>query len=50
MSREDLIGFMSVSTCLLSFNGVTPAMKKAIYDLSVFTSGSYAVTENALNL
>jgi hypothetical protein len=50
MSREDLIGFMSVSTCLLSFNGVTPAMKKAIYDLSVFASGSYAVTENALNL
>lgn len=50
MSREDLIGFMSVSTCLLSFNGITPAMRKAIYDISAQTSGSYAVTENVLNL
>lgn len=45
MSREDLIGFLSVSTCLLSFTGVTPAMKKAIYELSFSSSGSYAVGE-----
>lgn len=49
MSREDLIGFLSVSTCLLSFNGITLAMKKAIYDLSSNTSGSYAMTENFVN-
>lgn len=50
MSREDLIGFMSVSTCLLSFNGITPSMKKAIYDLSAHTIGSFAVSENVMNL
>lgn len=50
MSREDLIGFMSVSTCLLSFNGITPSMKKSIFDLSAHSMGSIAVTENALNL
>lgn len=50
MSREDLIGFLSVSSCLLSFNGITPAMRKAIYDLSAHTSGSYAVSENVMNL
>lgn len=50
MSREDLIGFMSVSTCLLSFNGITPSMKKAIYDLSSFATGTFAASEKALNL
>lgn len=50
MSREDLIGFLSVSTCLLSFNGISAPMKKAIYDLSAHTSGTYAVSESALNL
>lgn len=50
MSREDLIGFLSVSTCLLSFNGITPSMKKAIYELSSQTSGSYAASESTLNL
>lgn len=50
MSREDLIGFMSVSTCLLSFNGITSSMKKAIFDLSAHSMGSFAVTENAINL
>jgi hypothetical protein len=42
MSREDIISFLSVSTCLLSFNGITHAMKKCIYDLSTHVSGSYA--------
>lgn len=50
MSREDLIGFLSVSTCLLSFNGITHTMKKAIYELSSEVSGSYAGSENGLNL
>jgi hypothetical protein len=50
MSREDIIGFMSVSTCLLSFHGITHSMKKAIYELSATASGSYAVTENVVNL
>lgn len=50
MSREDLIGFLSVSTCLLSFNGITPSMKKAIYELSSQASGSYAASETPLNL
>jgi hypothetical protein len=50
MSREDLIGFMSVSSCLLSFTGITAAMKKSIYDLSLNTRGSYAVSENGMNL
>lgn len=50
MSREDIIGFMSVSTCLLSFNGINHIMKKAIYELSSNASGSYAVTENVANL
>lgn len=50
MSREDLIGFMSVSTCLLSFNGITPSMKKAIYDLSSRATGTYAVSEQVANL
>ena len=50
MSREDLIGFLSVSTCLLSFNGITHSMKKAIYDLSSYASGTFAVSEKPLNL
>lgn len=50
MSREDIISFLSVSTCLLSFSGISHAMKKAIYELSSNASGSYAVTEAPLNL
>ena len=50
MSREDIIGFLSVSTCLLSFNGITHSMKKAIYDLSSRASGTYAASENLANL
>lgn len=50
MSREDLIGFLSVSTCLLSFTGITPTMKKAIFELSKETTGSYAMGETDLNL
>lgn len=51
MSREDIIGFLSVSTCLLSFNGITNPMKKAIYELSSRATGTYAVSEqHATNL
>jgi hypothetical protein len=50
MNREDLIGFLSVSTCLLSFNGISSAMRRAIYDLSAHTSGSYAASESLMNL
>ncbi len=41
MTREELISFLSVSTCLLSFTGISSAMKKAIYDLSTRASGCY---------
>ncbi len=50
MSREDIIGFLSVSTCLLSFNGISLAMKKAIYSLSSTTIASYATAEEQPNL
>lgn len=45
MKREELISFMSVSTCLLSFSGITLAMKKSIYEISACTSGSYGHRE-----
>lgn len=50
LSREEIISFLSVSTCLLSFNGITHSMKKAIYEISTHTSGSYAISESAANL
>ena len=50
MSREELISFLSVSTCLLSFSGITHAMKRAIYDLSTMASGTYGISETPLNL
>lgn len=50
MSREELISFLSVSTCLLSFMGISPAMKKMIYELSSVTNASYGVREQALSL
>lgn len=42
MSREELISYLSVSTCLLSFTGPTQVMKKSIYALSAIASSSYA--------
>jgi hypothetical protein len=44
MNREELISFLSVSTCLLSFSGITHNMKRAIYSLTTRASGSYAVS------
>lgn len=47
MNREELISFLSVSTCLLSFSGITQSMKKAIYELSTRATASYAASENS---
>jgi len=50
MNREELISFLSVNSCLLSFNGITPSMKRAIYDLSAQATASYAASETGINL
>lgn len=50
MGREETISFLSVSTCLLSFHGVTNAMKRSIIELSVNITASYSATEGTLNL
>jgi hypothetical protein len=50
MNREDLIGFLSVSTCLLGFKGITPAMKKSIFELSRVAHATYAAPETRPNL
>lgn len=50
MGREELISFLSVSTCLLSFNGITNPMKKAILEMSVQVRGCYLASEAQLNL
>ncbi|MGE3610902.1 MAG: hypothetical protein AB7I27_15030 [Bacteriovoracaceae bacterium] len=50
MNREEVISFLSVNTCLLSFSGLSPAMKKAIYELSTYATASYAISETAVNL
>lgn len=49
MGREDLISFLSVHSCLLSFSGITPAMKRSIYALSAGVHASYAVSEPVQN-
>ncbi len=50
MKREELISFLSVSTCLLSFSGLTPSMRKSIYDLSMNSTASYGVSDHFANL
>jgi len=50
LTREDLIGFLSVSTCLLTFTGITQSMKKNIFELSFSSSAAYGVFENEVNL
>lgn len=50
MPREEIISFMSVSTCLLSFHGITNPMKRAIVEMSGHVTGSYSVTEGTVNL
>jgi len=41
INREELMSFLSVSTCLLSFTGLSQEMKKSIIDLSMSSSASY---------
>lgn len=41
LSREELMSFLSVSTCLMSFTGLSPEMKKSIVDLCLNSSASY---------
>jgi len=50
LSREDIIGFLSVSTCLLSFQGITQSMKASIYKLSANVAASYGKFEQTINL
>jgi hypothetical protein len=50
LSRDELIGFLSVSTCLLSFYGISSEMKRSIIELSSCLRGSYAVSEGSANL
>ncbi len=50
MNREETISFLSVSSCLLSFTGITQSMKRAIYNLSSCSTASYAVSESVVNL
>lgn len=50
MNREEIISFLSVSTCLLTFHGITPAMKRSIIEMSANVTASYSVSESNLNL
>ncbi len=50
MSREELISFLSVSTCLLSFNGITNSMKRAILEMSSNITANYSLSEDSHNL
>ncbi len=48
--REEIISFLSVSTCLLSFQGISSAMKRSILELSANAVATYGHTETSLNL
>ncbi len=50
MGREDVISFLSVSTCLLSFNGITNLMKRAIVDMSANVNATHSVSEMTATL
>lgn len=50
ISREELISFLSVSTCLLSFTGISQSMKKAIYEISAQVTASYGISDHSINL
>jgi hypothetical protein len=50
MTREDLIGFLSVNTCLFSFSNITSSMKKNIFELSSLSTASFSFSENEINL
>lgn len=48
ITREELLSFLSVSTCLLGFSGLTAEMKKSILDLAMGSSSSYFWQEGSL--
>lgn len=50
ISREELISFLSVSSCLLSFTGISSPMKKAIYEISAQVTASYGISDHSINL
>lgn len=50
MNREEVISFLSVSTCLLSFSGITTAMKRAIVEMSAKVTTNYSVSDGSVNL
>jgi hypothetical protein len=50
MNREEVISFLSVSTCHLSFSGITNAMKRAIVEMSAKVTTNYSVSEGSVNL
>lgn len=50
MKREEVISFMSVSTCLLSFHGITNTMKRSIIELSSGVTATFALHEVQPNL
>jgi hypothetical protein len=50
MSREELISYLSVSTCLLSFNGITPSMRAAIFELGAQCTATIACLESNLSI
>ena len=50
MGREEVISFLSVSTCLLSFSGITNSMKRAILEMSAKVTTNYSVSEGSPNL
>jgi hypothetical protein len=50
MGREEIISFLSVSTCLLSYQGISQAMKRSIIEMSAQVSAQYSVSEGSVNL
>ncbi|MES2528046.1 MAG: hypothetical protein V4598_13210 [Bdellovibrionota bacterium] len=50
ISREELISYLSVTSCLLSFTGITPSMKRSIYSLSAGAMASYGLSEPVQNV
>lgn len=41
LTKEELMSFLSVSTCLMSFTGLSVEMKKSIVDLCMSSTASY---------
>jgi hypothetical protein len=50
MGREEIISFLSVSTCLLSFQGITNSMKRAVVEMSAHVTANFSISEGTVNL